>query len=54
VAFLSDGWSRCPAHEVVPEMLRALWHTAHHDERSPQRLIAKINDWSRHVGRAVS
>jgi len=54
VAFLSDGWSRCPAHEVVPEMLRALWHSAHHDERTPQRLFAKINDWSRQVGRAVS
>lgn len=54
VAFLRDGWSRCPAHDVIPEMLRALWHTAHHDEREPQRLIAKINVFSRLVSRAVS
>jgi hypothetical protein len=54
IAFLTDGWSRCPAHEVIPEMLRAVWHAAHHDEPEHKRLLEKINGWSRLFSRAVS
>jgi hypothetical protein len=54
VAFLADGWSACPARRVVPEMLRAVWHAAHHDEAEANRLISTINSWSRLWHRAVS
>jgi hypothetical protein len=54
VAFLSDSWSACPARRVVPEMLRAVWHAAHHDEAEAKRLISTINSWSRLWHRAVS
>jgi hypothetical protein len=54
VAFLADGWSRCPAHRVVPEMLRSVWHAAHHDELNDKPLLSTINDWSRRWQRAVS
>jgi hypothetical protein len=54
VAFLSDGWSGCPAHRVIPEMLRAVWHSAHHDEADDKRLLSTINNWSRLWSRAVS
>jgi hypothetical protein len=54
VAFLSDSWSACPARRVVPEMLRAVWQAAHHDEAETRRLIATINSWSRLWHRAVS
>ncbi|HEX2675894.1 MAG TPA: hypothetical protein VHM19_04625 [Polyangiales bacterium] len=32
VAFLADSWSACPAREVIPEMLRTVWHRALHEE----------------------
>ena len=54
VAFLADGWSACPAQRVIPEMLRAVWHAAHHDEAEQEPLLAKINTWSRIWQRAVS
>jgi hypothetical protein len=54
VAFLSDGWSACPARRVIPEMLRAVWHAAHHDEADDKRLLTTINNWSRIWNRAVS
>ncbi|HKP58235.1 MAG TPA: hypothetical protein VJV78_16020 [Polyangiales bacterium] len=54
IAFLSDGWSACPARRVVPEMLRAVWQAAHHDEAEAKRLISTINSWSRLWHRAVS
>jgi hypothetical protein len=54
VAFLADGWSRCPAHRVIPEMLRSVWHAAHHDELNDKPLLSTINDWSRRWQRAVS
>lgn len=54
LAFLSDSWSACPARRVVPEMLRAVWHAAHHDEAETKRLISTINSWSRLWHRAVS
>jgi hypothetical protein len=48
VAFLSDGWSACPAREVIPEMLRAAWHGAHHDEPAQDKpLLSRINGLSR-------
>jgi hypothetical protein len=49
VAFLGDQWSACPARRVVPEMLRAAWHTANHDEPAKKidNVIAKINGWGR-------
>jgi hypothetical protein len=48
VAFLGDQWSACPARRVVPEMLRAAWHTANHDEPvKDDSVLAKINGWSR-------
>jgi hypothetical protein len=50
VAFLRDGWSRCPAHEVIPEMLRSVWHAAHHDETHESR----INTWTRILHQVVS
>jgi hypothetical protein len=27
-AFLADGWGRCPAHRLVPELLGAVWAAA--------------------------
>jgi hypothetical protein len=49
VAFLGDQWSACPARRVVPEMLRATWHAANHDEpvKKDDRVFAKINGWGR-------
>ena len=54
IAFLSDSWSACPARRVLPEMLRAVWQAAHHDEAEAKRLISSINSWSRLWHRAVS
>lgn len=54
VAFLADGWSRCPAHRVIPEMLRSVWYTAHQEEPEERRLLSTINTWSRLWHRAVS
>lgn len=28
VAFMAQGWSRCPAHAFVPALLRAVWEAA--------------------------
>lgn len=49
VAFLGDQWSACPARRVVPEMLRATWHAANHDEppKKEDSVFAKINGWGR-------
>jgi len=49
VAFLGDQWSACPARRVVPEMLRAAWHAANHDEpkKKDENVFAKINGWGR-------
>ena len=50
VAFLGDDWSACPARRVIPEMLRAVWHAAHHDEArekiSPKTNNTKSRLWS--------
>ncbi len=54
VAFLTDGWSACPAREVIPEMLRSVWYAAHNEEVEEQHLHAKINTWTRLWHRAVS
>lgn len=54
VAFLGESWSACPARGAISEMLRAVWHAAHHDETEHKRLFAKINVWSRVFSRAVS
>jgi hypothetical protein len=54
VAFLGDHWSACPARQVVPEMLRTVWHAAHHDEPANGNLFATINTWTRRWQRAVS
>ena len=54
VAFLADSWSACPARRVIPEMLRSVWHAAHHDEAEAKRLMSTINSWSRLWHRAVS
>jgi hypothetical protein len=54
VAFLTDHWSGCPAHDAVPELLRAVWHSAQHGEIEHDRLFAKINVWTRLWHRAVS
>lgn len=54
VAFLGEDWSACPARTVISEMLRGVWHAAHHDETEHKRLLAKINGWSRLFSRAVS
>lgn len=43
VAFLAEGWSACPARDVVPEMLRAVWHAAHHDEADSTTVFEKID-----------
>ena len=53
VAFLSDTWSACPARVVIPEMLRAVWRAAQHDEAEAKRLLS-IDTWSRLWHRAVS
>jgi hypothetical protein len=55
VAFLADGWSACPARVVVPEMLRAAWHSAHHDEPVEEtHLLDRINGFRRIFTRAVA
>lgn len=54
VAFMSDGWSACPAHRVVPEMLRAVWHAALHNEAQEKRILNTALSWSRLLQRAVS
>ena len=55
VAFLADGWSACPAHVVIPELLRAVWHSAHHDEPIAEKhLLDRINGWGRIFTRAVA
>lgn len=52
VAFLGESWSACPARRVIPEMLRAVWHAAHHDEADEAKSL--INTWTRRLHRAVS
>jgi hypothetical protein len=52
-AFLGDSWSACPARVAIPEMLRAVWHSAHNREPADATLRSKINSWSRRL-RAVS
>jgi hypothetical protein len=52
-AFLGGSWSACPAREVIPEMLRGVWHAAHDDQKTGDKtLLAKINNWGRRL-RAV-
>jgi hypothetical protein len=55
VAFLGDQWSACPARRVVPEMLRAAWHTANHDEpaKKDDSVFAKINGWGRFLNKVA-
>jgi hypothetical protein len=52
-AFLGESWSACPARDVIPEMLRAVWYDAHREETKDELVRAKINTWSRII-RAVS
>lgn len=52
-AFLGNAWSACPARDVIPEMLRAVWYAAHRDETKDETLLRKINTWSRLI-KAVS
>jgi hypothetical protein len=55
VAFLAGGWSACPAHEVIPEMLRGVWHAAHHESDVEKTLsLLGTNAWSRLFHRAAS
>jgi hypothetical protein len=54
VAFMGQEWSACPARRVVPEMLRAVWHSANQEEVEDKRLFATINSWSRLWHRAAS
>jgi hypothetical protein len=56
VAFLSKNWSACPARHVIPEMLRAVWYAAHHDEAKDTLIetMNVVNGWSRLWQRAVS
>lgn len=54
VAFLAEGWSACPARDIVPEMLRAVWHAAHHDEADGKTIFAKIDRLSRLIPRNES
>jgi hypothetical protein len=52
-AFLGEQWSACPARDVIPEMLRAVWYAAHREETSEEVVLEKINTWSRII-KAVS
>jgi len=52
-AFLAETWSRCPAHEVVPEMLRAIWHAAQEQPKTDP-LKLKLNGLGTLFERAVS
>jgi hypothetical protein len=52
-AFLGESWSACPARDVIPEMLRAVWYAAHREETRDEVVLEKINTWSRII-RAVS
>lgn len=52
-AFLGEQWSACPARDVIPEMLRAVWYAAHREETSEEVVLEKINTWSRFI-KAVS
>jgi hypothetical protein len=52
-AFLGESWSACPARDVIPEMLRAVWYAAHREETKDEVVLEKINTWSRII-RAVS
>jgi len=54
IAFLADTWSRCPAHRVVPAMLRSVWYAAHQEEADQRRLQLAIHSWSRIWQRSVS
>ena len=54
VAFLSGSWSACPARGVVPEMLRAVWHAAHHDELERARPDDGAHGFRRLIARALS
>jgi len=56
VAFLADQWSECPAHRVVPEMLRAVWYAAHQEasKEDGRRPVPAINTLSHLWHRAVS
>jgi hypothetical protein len=54
VAFLSGSWSAGPARGVVPEMLRAVWHAAHHDELEKARLDEGAHGLRRLLARALS
>jgi len=52
-AFLGESWSACPARDVIPEMLRAVWYAAHREETKDEVVLEKINTWSRII-KAVS
>lgn len=52
-AFLGESWSACPARDVIPEMLRAVWYAAHREETKDEVVLDKINTWGRMI-KAVS
>jgi hypothetical protein len=52
-AFLGEQWSACPARDVIPEMLRAVWYAAHREETPEEVVLEKVNTWSRII-KAVS
>lgn len=42
-AFLADSWSRCPAHQVIPEMLRSVWTSAQRKPRIRGIVSSTVN-----------
>ena len=56
IAFLADQWSACPAHRVVPEMLRAVWYAAHQETSKADGgvRVPAVNTLSRLWDRVVS
>jgi hypothetical protein len=54
VAFLTGGWSACPARHVVPEMLREAWDTARQGAPRHSGWAERVKPWGRVLLRAVS
>lgn len=53
-AFMAEGWSACPARNVVPEMLRAVWHVAQRDATAHKSRLGRIGELSRFWSRDLA
>jgi hypothetical protein len=53
-AFLAEGWSACPARDIIPEMLRAVWHAAQRSPTNGKTVLEKIDHLSRLIPRNES